>query len=62
MVERICDRVIIIDRGTILADDSVKRLRELTSQPSLESVFKKLVQTGDLEQRARNIVAVVSSE
>jgi ABC-2 type transport system ATP-binding protein len=62
VVERICDRVIIIDRGTILADDSVKRLRELTSQPSLESVFKKLVQTGDLEQRARNIVAAVSSE
>jgi ABC-2 type transport system ATP-binding protein len=62
VVERICDRVIIIDRGTILADDSVKRLRELTSQPSLESIFKKLVQTGDLEQRARNIVAAVSSE
>jgi ABC-2 type transport system ATP-binding protein len=62
VVERICDRVIIIDRGTILADDSVKRLRELTSQPSLESVFKKLVQTGDLERSARNIVAAVSSE
>ena len=61
VVERICDRVIIIDRGVILADDSVKRLRELTSQPSLESVFKKLVQTGDLEQRARSIVAAVSS-
>jgi ABC-2 type transport system ATP-binding protein len=61
VVERICDRVIIIDRGSILADDSVKRLRELTSQASLESVFKKLVQTGDLELRARNIVAAVSS-
>jgi ABC-2 type transport system ATP-binding protein len=62
VVERICDRVIIIDRGTILADDSVKRLREMTSQPSLESVFKKLVQTGDLELRARNIVAAINSD
>jgi ABC-2 type transport system ATP-binding protein len=61
VVERICDRVIIIDHGMILADDSVQRLQELTSQLSLESVFKKLVQTGDLEQRARNIVAAVSS-
>ena len=61
VVERICDRVIIIDRGVILADDSVKRLRELTSQPSLESVFKDLVQTGDLELRARNIVAAIGS-
>jgi ABC-2 type transport system ATP-binding protein len=61
IVERICDRVIIIDRGVILADDSVKRLREMTSQPSLESVFKELVQTGDLELRARNIVAAIGS-
>jgi ABC-2 type transport system ATP-binding protein len=62
VVERICDRVIIIDRGTILADDSVERLREMTSQPSLESVFKELVQTGDLEQRARNIVEAVAAD
>ncbi len=61
VVERICDRVIIIDRGTILADGSVDRLREMTSQPSLESVFKELVQTGDLELRAHNIVAAISS-
>jgi len=32
----------------------------MTSQPSLESVFKELVQTGDLELRARNIVAAVN--
>ncbi len=61
VVERICDRVIIIDRGVILADDSVARLRELTRQPSLESVFKELVQAGDIEQKAREIVAAVSS-
>lgn len=62
VVERICDRVIIIDRGVIRADDSVARLREMTSQPSLESVFQKLVETGDLEQRARAIVAAVSAD
>ncbi len=61
VVERVCDRVIILDRGTILADDSVARLRELTSQPSLESVFRELVQTGDLESRARAIVEAVGS-
>lgn len=59
VVERICDRVIIIDRGVIQADDSVARLREMTSQPSLESVFRELVQTGDLERKAREIVAAV---
>ena len=62
VVERICDRVIIIDRGTILADGSVGELREMTNQPSLESVFRELVQTGDLELRARKIVAAVSSD
>jgi len=62
VVERICDRVIIIDRGVMLADDSVRRLQELTRQPSLESVFKELVQTGDLERRARAIVGTVSRQ
>jgi ABC-2 type transport system ATP-binding protein len=62
VVERMCDRVIIIDRGVILADDSVLRLREMTSQPSLESVFRELVQAGDLEQKARAIVEAVASD
>jgi ABC-2 type transport system ATP-binding protein len=62
VVERICDRVIILDRGAILADGSVDRLRQMTSQPSLESVFKDLIRYDDLEQRARNIIATVRSD
>jgi ABC-2 type transport system ATP-binding protein len=59
VVEHICDRVIILDRGAILADDSIGRLREMMHLPSLESVFKELIQYEDLEQKARNIVAAI---
>jgi len=61
VVERICDRVIIIDHGAILADDSVVRLQEMMCMPSLEMVFKKLVQHEDVVQKARNIVAAIGS-
>lgn len=61
VVERICDRVIIIDHGAILADDSINRLQEMMCLPSLEMVFKKLVQHDDVVQKARNIVTAIGS-
>jgi ABC-2 type transport system ATP-binding protein len=41
-VERISTRVVILRAGTIVADDSASRLRELMSAPSLEDVFSQL--------------------
>lgn len=61
VVERICDRVIIIDRGAILADDQVGRLQEMMCLPSLEMVFKKLVQQDDVARKAMNIVTAIGS-
>jgi ABC-2 type transport system ATP-binding protein len=61
VVERICDRVIIIDRGAILADDQVGRLQEMMCLPSLEMVFKKLVQQEDVARKAMNIVTAIGS-
>lgn len=60
VVERICDRVIIIDRGAIMADDQVGRLQEMMCLPSLEMVFKKLVQQEDVARKAMNIVTAIS--
>ena len=42
-VERVCDRVIVLHRGAIVADDSIARLRTLLSRNSLEDVFADLV-------------------
>lgn len=39
-VEHICDRVIIIDKGIIIADDTIEKLT--TKEENLEKVFHKL--------------------
>ena len=41
-VEAICDRVIIIDKGEIVADDLVKNILEKHKTKDLETVFKAL--------------------
>jgi ABC-2 type transport system ATP-binding protein len=42
VVEKVCDRVIIINQGRIVADGSVSELKSMTAQSSLESVFRQL--------------------
>jgi ABC-2 type transport system ATP-binding protein len=56
VVEKICTRVIIIDKGCIVADDSVDNLGRLMELPSLESIFKELVHQEDTVRIARHIV------
>jgi len=59
IVEKICSRVIIIHKGEIVADDSVKNLRDLMQLPSLEDVFNQLVIKEDAEKIADEIVKVI---
>ncbi|WP_263355754.1 ABC transporter ATP-binding protein [Acidicapsa ligni] len=59
VVERVCDRVIILAKGNVVADASPSQLTELTSLPDLESVFAQLVQQTDTEQVARDLVQVM---
>jgi ABC-2 type transport system ATP-binding protein len=48
VVERICDRVVILRDGTVVADGRVDELKEMTHRGSLEGVFSELTSTGDL--------------
>jgi len=59
VVERVCKRVIIINKGNIVADDSVQQLQSLMKLPSLESIFKELVHQSNTEESARNIIATI---
>jgi ABC-2 type transport system ATP-binding protein len=61
VVEKVCTRVIIIDKGNIVADDSVARLSRLMELPSLESIFKELVQQQDTAKMAEDIINVIQS-
>jgi ABC-2 type transport system ATP-binding protein len=60
VVERVCERVIVLHHGKVVADDSVARLRVLMASRSLEEVFAQLVLRSDPEQTARDIADVVA--
>ncbi len=53
VVETLCDRVVILDKGRIVADGSVSELKQMTQRTSLESVFAGLTSAGDLGELAR---------
>lgn len=59
VVEKICSRVLIIYRGQVVAHNSVEKLRQIMSLPSLERVFSELVQQRDAEKTAADIVRVM---
>jgi ABC-2 type transport system ATP-binding protein len=55
VVERVCDKVIVLHKGEVVADDSIERLRTLMSRGSLEGVFSQLVIREDPEALAREL-------
>jgi ABC-2 type transport system ATP-binding protein len=60
LVEKVCEHVIVIYKGRIVADDSVSRMRDLMQLPNLEEIFTQLVQQDDMEKRARGIAALIA--
>jgi ABC-2 type transport system ATP-binding protein len=53
IVERLCERVIILDHGTIIADDTPARLMAAAKSDSLETVFRALTSS----EEHRDIIA-----
>lgn len=60
LVEKVCEHIVVIYQGRIVADDSVGRLRELMHLPNLEEIFIQLVEQSDMESRARDIAQVMA--
>jgi ABC-2 type transport system ATP-binding protein len=59
VVEQICNRVIVIAKGRILADARPSELTTLMSLPNLESVFSQLVQQQETKTVAQEMVEVM---
>jgi ABC-2 type transport system ATP-binding protein len=59
VVEQVCNRVIVIAKGRILADSPPSDLAKLMSLPNLESVFAQLVQQQDTLVLAQQMVEVM---
>ena len=60
LVEKVCEHIVVIYSGRIVADDSVNRLRDLMHLPNLEEIFTQLVEQHDMESRAREIASVIA--
>jgi ABC-2 type transport system ATP-binding protein len=60
VVERVCERVVIVHEGRIVADGSVAQLRERTGEESLERVFNKLTAAENLLARAEEFARVLA--
>jgi ABC-2 type transport system ATP-binding protein len=52
VVERTCDRIVIIDQGRVVADGTLAELQTSSGEGSLERIFNKLTAHANLEERA----------
>jgi ABC-2 type transport system ATP-binding protein len=59
VVERVCERVIVLDKGHVVADGSPRDLTSVMNLPTLESAFAELVEQTNTERLAEEIVSVM---
>jgi len=60
-VERVSQRVVILHKGKIVADDSIANLRSLMALESLEAIFSQLAVEVDTDALASRIVETTQS-
>ena len=58
-VERVCSHVVILNRGKIVADDSIEHLRALMAAPTLEGIFSQLAVEQDPAAISRQIADLI---
>jgi len=58
-VERVSQRIVILHKGKIVADDSIANLRSLMALDSLEAIFSELAVEQDTDAVARSIVEII---
>jgi len=59
VVEKVSDRIVLINQGTIIANGTIAELRG-DGQESLEQIFSKLTMGGDYQQKAGDLANAIS--
>jgi ABC-2 type transport system ATP-binding protein len=62
VVERVCDRIVIIDEGRVVADGTFEELSAARSGGSLERIFSELTGAGGEQARVRQILAALDGD
>lgn len=62
VVEKMSDRIVLIDKGEIVADGSLEEIRLKSLDGSLEEIFNKLTGFDKHSQLAQEMVDVISGE
>ncbi len=60
IVERVCDRIVIIDDGRIVADGTFESLQAGAKEASLEKIFTQLTSAGEHEATAKQFVEIIN--
>jgi ABC-2 type transport system ATP-binding protein len=61
VVEKVCDRVLIIDKGTLIAEGTLDSLQGFSGAGSLEDVFRQMTGAGAVEAGVSRIVTALRS-
>ena len=56
VVEKVSHRIVLIDKGKVIADGSFEELRQLSGAESLERLFSRLTDSTDHEEKAGKFV------
>lgn len=62
VVEKVSDRIVLINQGEIIADGSFSSLQASQGQGSLEHIFAQLTATASLHDAASSLVAAFTAE
>jgi ABC-2 type transport system ATP-binding protein len=62
VVERICNRIIIIDNGTIIANGTFDELQSMDKGKSLERIFSRLTGSSGHAEKAQEIISTFHKE
>ena len=61
VVERVCDRVLIIHKGALIADSTTEALKASTHEATLEDVFRNLTHSAGVDTGVSRIVEALGS-
>ena len=62
VAETLCQRVLILNRGKLVADGSIDELREMTGRTSLEDIFALTTEADEVDTKSVEAIRVMTEK